>query len=82
MRKELRHRVRCWVCGWRARRRPTELVGVVGRRRQVQSHGPCGNPERPWCDGRLLTLADCRYVVRAAIQHERGGRNRRSEYDL
>lgn len=87
--KRRRCRVRCWVCGYRARRMmfpPIEevWVPVVLRRRKVlAAFGCCPKcltgdwPERV----DLLRRRDARMVLRAAVEYDRKGYNRHSEYD-
>lgn len=92
----MRRRVRCWFCGNRARRAPNTKgislsllddagrVRVVGRKRTVESFGVCGAslPGDEKCTEPMLTRADARFILRAALAHDRAGRNDRSEYDL
>ena len=88
-----RRTVRCWVCGRKARRvpnacglyhrvTPTGRLRVVGRKRTVVPFGKCSRGvEWEDCDGVMLLPKDLRYLLRAAIQHDRQGGNRMSEYD-
>jgi len=90
-----RRRVWCWRCGHRARRVPGTRglspwlydedgrVPVVGRRRKVFAYSVCG-AELPWgetCQEPMLVRRDARMVLRAAIEYERRGGNKRSELD-
>lgn len=79
-----RRTVRCWCCGTRRRRVPSDrglrtggafCVRVAGRTRTVRTYGIC-----PKCAEPLLLPADAAFVLRAAVAWERGGKNRRSEY--
>lgn len=90
-----RRTVRCWRCGNKKRRVPgarpawwfdltaSGRLHVVGKRRTVQPYGIC-RKELPWgerCGEVMLLPVDARFVLRAAIAHERRGGNRMSEYD-
>jgi hypothetical protein len=75
--------VRCWACGAVRRRRRYTHARVVGRRLLVRDYGACPR-EEPWgwgCSGHMVEVKAVRRVVRAAIQHDRRGGNRMSEYD-
>lgn len=90
-----RRTVRCWFCGYLARRlpscrglsprywRPDGRVVVVGRKRRLQPYGVCGadlgHGER--CREPMLLTRDARFVLRAVAQWERRGRNSASEFD-
>ena len=84
-----RHRVRCWHCGKEARRTGPRLrVGVVGTDETVPTYGLCmgvlgefpmGGVHR--CYEPMLRRKDAAKVLRAALEYERGGWNRRSEWD-
>lgn len=59
-------------------------IYVIGRRRRVTSYSRCNAPAPGGvkCDGTLLRPRDAAFVLRAAIQHEQRGGNKRSEHDL
>lgn len=91
----VRRHVRCWMCGKRARRvqsirglDPHTLdkrgrVKVVLRRRTVKPYGACGG-KTAWgslCPQPMLRHRDALMVLRAAIEFDRGGGNKHSEFD-
>ncbi len=89
-----RRTVRCWKCGHKARRVANTVgmnpyrhirgrVEVVHRNRRPLVFGLCPG-EGPWgyqCGEPMLLPRDAKYVLRAALGYERGGGNRRSEFD-
>lgn len=92
----MRRRVRCWKCGNRARRvastrgiMPSVLddngmVRVVLSDDIYQPHGACGAYLDEWsppCAEPMLLTNDARTVLKAAIEYDRQGWNRMSEYD-
>ena len=92
----MRRTVKCWYCGHRARRVPNlpptlmspllnrqGRMRVIGRRRTVVPYGICGAELSSWerCTEVMLLPEDARFVLRAAVAHERRGGNRMSEYD-
>lgn len=58
-------------------------VGVVGRKRSVVPYGVCGADlgYGRRCDNPMLLTRDARYVLRAALEWDRRGNNRVSEFD-
>ena len=74
---------RCWMCGATRRRRRYDHVRVVGKRTILRRYGccPADGPGGVPCRGAMVAASEVRRVVRAAVQHERRGGNRRSEYD-
>lgn len=56
---------------------------VIGRQRTVQPYGVCGRDLSAWerCTEVMLLPDDARFVLRAAVAHERRGGNHMSEYD-
>lgn len=92
-----RRTVRCWFCGHVARRVPNARglnpdfldedgrVKVVLRKRTVVPFGVCGAKTAYWpsgCPEPMLLPEDAAFVCRAAVQYDRGGGNKRSEFDL
>lgn len=92
-----RRTVRCWFCGNKKRRVPSSRglsgamldkngrVSVVARKRTVQPYGVCGAKHPYWpngCPQPMLLPDDARFVLRAAIQYDRMGGNKRSEFDI
>ena len=74
-----RKTVRCWYCGHKARRTPGYGVApVIGRKRRVRLYGICGTRG---CTESMLLPCDAKYALRAAIEYDLSGGNRRSEYD-
>jgi hypothetical protein len=61
-------------------------VKVVLRKRTVVPYGVCGAKGHPWypdgCSNPMLRPKDARFVLKAALQYERGGYGIRSEYDI
>jgi len=96
--KPKRRTVRCWFCGNKKRRVPSTRgippswldergrVKVILRKRTVVPYGACGAMGHPWepdgCRQPMLLPKDVRFVLRAALQYDRGGGNHRSEYDV
>lgn len=95
--KAKRRTVRCWFCGNRKRRVPSTRglsldwlddhgrVKVIWRKRTVVPYGVCGAKTGYWeqgCPNPMLLPKDARFVLRAALQYDRGGGNHRSEYDV
>jgi hypothetical protein len=93
-----RRTVRCWFCGKKVRRVPNSCgikpdmlddkgrVKIVLRKRTVVPYGVCGTTGHPWhpdgCPNPLLLPRDAAFVLRAALQYERGGYGFRSEFDI
>jgi len=92
-----RRSVRCWFCGNRKRRvpsgrglEPSSLddkgrVKVILRKKAVVPYGVCGAKTGYWpggCQEPMLLPDDARFVLRAALEYDRGGGNRRSEFDI
>lgn len=92
-----RRSVRCWFCGNRKRRVPSGRglspdslddkgrVKVVLRKRTVVPYGVCGAKTGYWpngCPEPMLLPKDARFVLRAALEYDRGGGNKRSEFDI
>ena len=60
-------------------------VRVVLRKRTVQPYGVCGAKGHPWhpsCPEPMLLRKDARFVLKAALEYDRGGGNARSEFDI
>ena len=92
-----REYVKCWFCGNRKRRVPSSRgldedyldesgrVKVILRKKTLVPYGVCGAKTGYWpngCPEPMLRPEDARFVLKAALEYDRGGGNKRSEYDL